>query len=79
MHSEDKANHATAVSEFEKIVAEMTASGDKECASYKLELKKARSHKNVIDTYGRFPYRNEIMGRTSTEEELQFLRSHNIL
>ncbi|OYU68546.1 MAG: hypothetical protein CFE28_00155 [Alphaproteobacteria bacterium PA2] len=30
-------------------------------------------HKAVIDRFGRFPHRNEILGRASTPEELEFL------
>ena len=30
--------------------------------------------KEIIDKYGRYPHRNEILGRTSTPEELAFLQ-----
>ena len=30
-------------------------------------------HKEIIDRFGRYPHRNEILGRTSTGEELTFL------
>ncbi|MCH9807080.1 MAG: DUF924 domain-containing protein [Alphaproteobacteria bacterium] len=30
-------------------------------------------HKEIIDRFGRFPHRNEILGRASTQEELEFL------
>ena len=30
-------------------------------------------HRNVIERFGRFPHRNDILGRASTEEELAFL------
>jgi uncharacterized protein (DUF924 family) len=30
-------------------------------------------HKAIIDRFGRYPHRNEILGRQSTAEELQFL------
>lgn len=30
-------------------------------------------HKAIIDRFGRYPHRNAILGRTSTEEELTFL------
>ena len=33
----------------------------------------AERHKAVIDRFGRFPARNEALGRESTEEELAFL------
>lgn len=31
-------------------------------------------HKEVIDRFGRFPHRNEILGRKSTPEEIEFLK-----
>lgn len=32
-----------------------------------------KRHKDVIDEFGRYPHRNEILGRESTPEELSFL------
>ncbi len=32
-------------------------------------------HKEIVDRYGRYPHRNEILGRVSTLEELDFLDS----
>lgn len=31
-------------------------------------------HREIIERYGRFPHRNEIMSRTSTPEEIEFLQ-----
>jgi len=31
-------------------------------------------HKAIIDRYGRYPHRNKILGRQSTEKELKFLK-----
>ena len=42
-------------------------------ASLRWELK----HKSIIDTFGRYPHRNAILGRESTEEELIFLQQPN--
>lgn len=33
----------------------------------------AQRHKDIIDRFGRFPHRNGILGRESTEEEREFL------
>ncbi len=33
----------------------------------------AKAHMKVIEQFGRFPHRNEILGRQSTEEEVQYL------
>jgi uncharacterized protein (DUF924 family) len=33
-----------------------------------------KRHKAIIDRFGRYPHRNEVLGRVSTQEELSFLR-----
>jgi uncharacterized protein (DUF924 family) len=34
-------------------------------------------HKKIIERFGRYPHRNEILGRKSTQEELDFLKQPN--
>ncbi len=34
----------------------------------------ARRHQVIIERFGRFPHRNDILGRTSTPEEAVFLQ-----
>jgi uncharacterized protein (DUF924 family) len=36
----------------------------------------AHQHKAVIDRFGRFPHRNASLGRASTPEELEYIRTH---
>ena len=36
--------------------------------------KYAIKHRDIIQKFGRFPHRNEILGRISTEEEIEFLK-----
>jgi len=36
------------------------------------------SHKNIIDTFGRYPHRNEAMGRKSSLEEVEFLETNDL-
>ena len=38
-------------------------------------LHHAKEHRKVIERFGRFPHRNEILGRKSTPEEAVFLKS----
>jgi uncharacterized protein (DUF924 family) len=40
-------------------------------------IKSAVEHRDVIARFGRFPHRNEVLGRTSTPEELDYLRNAN--
>jgi uncharacterized protein (DUF924 family) len=46
----------------------ISALGDPDLTKY------ARAHKDIIDRFGRFPHRNAILGRTSTAEEVEFLK-----
>lgn len=61
MHSESPLIHEQAVSLFDTQGMEN---------SYKFELK----HKAIIDRFGRYPHRNELLGRESTAEEQEFLK-----
>jgi uncharacterized protein (DUF924 family) len=38
-------------------------------------LASARTHRDIIQRFGRFPHRNEILGRECTREEIEFLRA----
>ncbi|MGE0799320.1 MAG: DUF924 family protein [Lautropia sp.] len=66
MHSEDLADQQRSVTLFEALAAESALVAD--AADY------ARRHRDVIARFGRFPHRNEILGRSSTEEEISFLK-----
>ena len=37
-------------------------------------LEYEKKHKVIIDKFGRYPHRNELLGRESTEAELEFLQ-----
>ena len=64
-HDEDAQSQARSLALFEKLAAE---TGDHVILDY------ARLHRDLIARFGRFPHRNEILGRRSTEEELAFLK-----
>ena len=46
-----------------------------EAAGLKDNLRFARHHRELIRRFGRFPHRNAILGRSSTDEELAYLAS----
>jgi len=46
-----------------------------ETAGLKDNLQFAKHHREIIQKFGRFPHRNAILGRESSEAELQYLRS----
>jgi uncharacterized protein (DUF924 family) len=37
-------------------------------------IKYAKAHHVIVERFGRFPHRNELLGRSSTEEEIAFLK-----
>jgi uncharacterized protein (DUF924 family) len=59
-HAEDAELQARSVALISRL-------GDPELERY------AIAHKAIIDRFGRFPHRNVVLGRSSTEEEVQFL------
>jgi uncharacterized protein (DUF924 family) len=61
MHSENLAVQDAALPLFKKY-----ASGK--------DYEYAEKHRDIIARFGRFPHRNEILGRKSTNEELEFLK-----
>jgi len=54
-----------------QCVALYEALGDPELVRY------AQAHKDIIDRFGRFPHRNDILDRPSTPEETEFLKGPN--
>jgi uncharacterized protein (DUF924 family) len=70
MHSEDLEEQNRCVELFEDLV-DKTDGEAKE--SVKNNLDYAIQHRDIVEKYGRFPHRNEILGRESTSEELEYL------
>jgi len=62
MHSEELADHERCIAFFEKA-------GNAENAKY------AVHHADIIRMFGRFPHRNQLLGRTTTADEQAFLDS----
>lgn len=63
MHSESLAIHEEAMKLFSQ-------------AGLKENLEFEVAHKKVIEKFGRYPHRNAILGRESTEEEKEYLKSN---
>ena len=61
MHSESAVIHEIAVALF-------SAPGMDGNLNFELR------HKEIIDRFGRYPHRNAVLGRTSTPEEIEFLK-----
>ena len=61
MHSESRVIHERAVELYTALGQEM---------NLEFEMK----HKAIIERFGRYPHRNRILGRESTQEEIEFLK-----
>jgi uncharacterized protein (DUF924 family) len=70
MHSEKFADQEKCVELFEKLHDEIEGEAKKMVSE---NIKWAIKHREVIKKYGRFPHRNEILGRDSTEAEKDYL------
>ncbi|MEQ1110436.1 DUF924 family protein [Acinetobacter johnsonii] len=64
MHSESKLIHQYALKLFQDL-------------GNPINLDFEQRHKVIIDRFGRYPHRNQILGRNSSQEELEFLTQPN--
>jgi len=64
MHSENAEDQRRSVELFERLAG---AEGGPDEVSY------AVAHRDIVERFGRFPHRNEILGRKTTPEEAAFL------
>jgi uncharacterized protein (DUF924 family) len=69
-HSEDLDAQEECVELFGELAAVTGSAHIRDFARY------AVAHRDVIARFGRFPHRNDILGRTSTREELAYLEQH---
>lgn len=80
MHAEELAvvEKSVAVNEAALVECkEEAAKGNKEAEAAAVEFVKfvqfAEKHRKIVDQFGRYPHRNEALGRESTPEELKYL------
>jgi uncharacterized protein (DUF924 family) len=66
MHSEEQEDQSRSVELFGLLADEP---GGPDVTSY------ARGHREIVERFGRFPHRNGILGRETTSEEAEFLKT----
>jgi uncharacterized protein (DUF924 family) len=72
VHHEDQADQDYAV----LLSAQQTVAMPEEKRELRrFDLDQAVRHRDVIRRFGRFPHRNAMLGRISTEEEVEFLKT----
>lgn len=64
MHSENLRDHDRAIVLFDQPGLEL---------NLEYEIK----HRDIIKRFGRYPHRNAVLGRESTQEEIEFLKQPN--
>jgi uncharacterized protein (DUF924 family) len=70
-HAESIEMQDLSVALYEKLAHEVAAA---ERGLFVGFLDYARKHRDVVARFGRFPHRNELLGRPSTAEEIEFLK-----
>jgi uncharacterized protein (DUF924 family) len=70
-HAEDRALQERSVAMFAELLRIAPEKHEPVFASY---LEYAERHREIIDRFGRFPHRNDVLGRASTPDELAFLK-----
>ncbi len=71
MHAEDPALQDQCVRCFETLLTHAPPERQQDLQG---NLDFARQHRDIIARFGRFPYRNQVLGRADTQEEREFLR-----
>jgi len=75
MHDETLLSQIAVIAMFESLLARCDPNSEMATHSNK-SVQFAKSHLHCILHFGRFPSRNEILGRKSTPEEIEYLKEH---
>jgi uncharacterized protein (DUF924 family) len=63
--------HSEQLADQELCCALFNALGNEDNDKYAID------HRDIVARFGRFPHRNDVLGRTSTPEELEYLKTAN--
>jgi uncharacterized protein (DUF924 family) len=69
-HAESREVQEESVAAYRRLLAEAPPELHEHFAS---TLRSAENHRGIIERFGRFPYRNQVLGRSSTPEERDWL------
>ena len=73
-HCEDLEIQKLSLKQFEKLVLASEAQSPSNTSYYQYTLSYAKRHHDIIERFGRFPHRNALLNRPSTEAEMDFLK-----
>ena len=71
-HSENLEDQEVSVAKFGEMAETAEEEWQESMNGY---LQYAVDHRDIVKEFGRFPHRNEVLGRESTEAELKYLES----
>ena len=74
MHAEDLKIQKLSLECFGKLLAKAKEKTPQNISYYEYTFNFAKRHCDTIEKFGRFPHRNSTLKRTSTPQELAFLR-----
>ena len=72
MHAEDREVQQQSVRTFGDLNEDALGTPIEKLAAAALDY--AERHAKIVERFGRYPHRNDLVGRASTEEELEFLK-----
>ncbi len=75
VHSEDLALHKKAE---ELVKGEMEQTSEEMRRLFQRSLEHGKEHSAVVERFGRYPYRNRVLGRESTEEERRWMEDGGV-
>lgn len=73
MHSEDIENQQLCLTLTRQLIEKAKEHSPTEVGALESMFNFAQQHYDIIQKFDRFPHRNKILGRTSTQEEVTFL------
>jgi len=74
MHSESLEDHDLYLKNMENLVEDLRSRGDEPAiAAAQRAMKPGKSHRSLIEQFGRYPHRNDAMGREMTDQERKYL------
>jgi uncharacterized protein (DUF924 family) len=74
MHSEDVNDHKLLDELFQEV--EVEVEGDESAKACLTRTKgEEKTHREIIEKFGRYPHRNLVLGRTNTKEEEEYMNS----
>jgi len=73
MHSESLEDHDLAKQQFVALIDDAKRRAPQQVSMFENNLEYEHKHRVIIERFGRYPHRNEVLGRASTPEETEFL------